>query len=135
MLAAEALMVFQVAYVSLLTEPQLGPYSVSLTHLWLTFSPIAPNAFFRLRPFDDTTTSPKIRGMQLFSQFTLNFNVGAAFILLPFVIAAFASIVGCLSENEQRTQFWKLTSQRFLTECVFAGLVYAGCAVGVSTVL
>lgn len=96
-LAAEVLMVFQIAYVTILAEPQFGPYNVSLTHLWLTFSPISPNILFNIRPFDDVMTSPKIKGMQLFSQFIFNFNIGSAFILLPLIIAAIASIVSCLA--------------------------------------
>ena len=63
MLAAELLMVFQIAYISVLSEPQLGPYSVSLTHLRYIFSPISPNNLFNIRPFDDVMATPQIKGM------------------------------------------------------------------------
>lgn len=56
MIIAEMAMVFQVAYVSTLTVPQLNPFNVALTHLHLTFNPIYSLSLFGDQAFDDVLT-------------------------------------------------------------------------------
>lgn len=49
-------MIFQVAYVSTLTVPQLNPFNVALTHLRIMFNPIDSLLLFGDRAFDDVMT-------------------------------------------------------------------------------
>ena len=56
MIIAEMAMIFQVAYVSTLTIPQLNPFNVALTHLRTIFNPIDSLSLFGDRAFDDILT-------------------------------------------------------------------------------
>jgi hypothetical protein len=100
MIVVEMAIVLQVAYLSTITAPQLNPFTVALTHLRALFSPIDSLVLFGKRPFDDVMTTQKIKGAQLFSQFIFNFNIAAAYIVIPIIIGLIIFLISrCFLSN------------------------------------
>lgn len=94
------LVVIQVAYASLLTSPSITPLQYALTSL----SP-ATNGYnilysYYIRPFEDTLTPSKMKGINVYSQFLYNFNAGIVIILVPLILGLVLFIVDKVMQFE-----------------------------------
>lgn len=131
------LVVFQTAYFGLLALPSLTPLFASLVSL--SHSTNGYNILYsaELRPFEDSLASSSLKAAGLYSQFLFNLNTGALFVLLPLLAGLTLLIIAKakrFDSDETRTKLQK-AGEAAVGEHAFAGLVFAGCAVGVAAVL
>jgi hypothetical protein len=89
----EMLIVIQITYIGLITVPKLTPMYSALTALStanngynILYNPV-------LRPFEDTLTGERAKGVLLYSQFLYNLNTGLLFIIIPLIAGLIALVI------------------------------------------
>jgi hypothetical protein len=89
----EMLIVIQITYFGLICVPKLTPMYTAMT-----INSTANNGYNilynpSLRPFEDTLSDEKTKGVMLYSQFLYNLNTGLLFVLGPLLAGLTAFIV------------------------------------------
>ena len=100
---AETLMLLQLGWAELLSVPRLTPLYAAVAYLYPSFNPVNP-VLLTTSLLEDSTADSRLKGAKFFTQFAANFNFGAAFILIPPLIALVLNLlsrVKSLSEEKR----------------------------------
>lgn len=95
-ISTEMLVVIQIAYASIITAPKITPMISALTSLSPAYNGFNILYSSSLRPFEDTLIPYNIKGMDIYSQFLYNLNLGLIIIVIPLISALILHIIKML---------------------------------------